>query len=92
MSCGGSMMRTSMQPLAHLVDAVAEKWVAVENAPEAERSAVRAEITATFRIGDQRELTFHGRRYVLRVSRSVLPGADGVFEVDVEVHEIAVNN
>jgi len=81
-----------MQPLAHLVDAVAEKWVAVEDAPEAERSAVRAEITDTFRIGDQSELTFHGRRYLLRIFRSVAPGADGVFRVNVEVHEVAINN
>lgn len=79
-----------MQPLAHLVDAVAEKWVAVEDAPEAERSAVRAEITDTFRIGDQPELTFHGQRYLLRVFRVMGTSPAGSSGLHVEVHEISI--
>ncbi|MFW2403439.1 MAG: hypothetical protein ACN4GT_01650 [Gammaproteobacteria bacterium] len=92
MSCGGSMMRASMQPLAHLVDAAAETWLAVEAAPEAERSAVRATITGQFRIGDQPELTFHGRRYILRIFHAAAPRPTDSSVIDVEVHEIAINN
>jgi hypothetical protein len=45
MSCGGNMMRMSYQPLAHLVDAAAEKWLAVEHAPEREQRVISNEIT-----------------------------------------------
>lgn len=91
MGCGGSMLRTSMQPLAHLVDAAAEKWLAAEDASELKRRAVREEITQQFRIGDNRELTFHGQRYLLRVFRVVGTSPAGSSESHVEVHEISVN-
>lgn len=84
------MMRTSMQPLAHLVDAVAEKWVAVEDASEQKRRAVREEITQQFRIGDNPELTFHGQRYLLRVFRAVGTSPAGSSRIHVEVHEISI--
>ena len=77
------MMRTSMQPLAHLVDAAAAKWVGVEHASAYEQRIVREEITRSFRIGDRDELTFHGRQYLLTIFRA---GSAGL---SVSVHEIA---
>lgn len=82
------MMRTSFQPLAHLVDAAAEKWLAVEHAPESERLVVSREITESFRIGDNTELTFHGLRYLLSIMRS----DDSSLRFRIEVHEIALND
>jgi hypothetical protein len=81
MSCGGSMMRTSFQPLAHLVDAAAEKWLAAESLPEHDQILVSKEITQAFRIGEKSELTFHGGRYLLTISRN---GED----LRVDVHKI----
>jgi hypothetical protein len=90
MSCGGNMMRTSFQPLAHLVDAAAEKWVAAENASEREQSAVRHEITNSFRIGDNFEMTFHGIKYQLIISRcSSANSAIRPREFSIRVHEIS---
>lgn len=85
-------MRTSFQPLAHLVDAAAEKWLAAESAAESDRLAVRSEITRAFRIGDNSELTFHGLRYLLRIARREGEPGDGSHEFVVEVHEIALND
>lgn len=92
MSCGGSMMRTSVQPLAHLVDAAAEKWLAAEQSSEQEQLIVKKEITQAFRIGNNSELTFHGLRYLLRIIRGdeVQTGEPEGFHI--EVHEIALNN
>ena len=86
------MMRAPYQPLAHLVDAAAEKWLAVENASEQERLIVRDEITQAFHIGEQPELTFHGSRYLLSVIRSGAQDSDRPQEFLVKVHKIAVNN
>lgn len=86
------MMRTSYQPLAHLVDAAAEKWLAFEHASEHEKLVVKNEITRAFRIGDNSELTFHGLRYLLTISHSEGEHADRPQELLVEVHEIALNN
>jgi hypothetical protein len=85
MSCGGSMMRTSFQPLAHLVDAAAEQWLAAELLSEQDQLLVSNEITQAFRIGDKPELTFHGGRYLLTISHS---GKN----LQVDVHKIAGNN
>ena len=84
MSCGGSMMRTSMQPLAHLVDAAAERWLLAESAGGTEQQRVRDEIARAFQLGDKPELTFHGRKYLLTVSRGALPD-----QILLDVHEIA---
>ena len=89
MSCGGNMMRTTFQPLAHLVDAAAEKWLAVEHLTGPERDAVRDEIGAAFCIGDRDELTFHGARYLLTISRNE---TDPTAACDIAVHEIALND
>ncbi|TDJ46107.1 MAG: hypothetical protein E2O50_00490 [Gammaproteobacteria bacterium] len=64
------MMRTNLQPLAHLVDAAAQKWLAVADATEHNQQSVRDEIAASFRIGDNPELTFHGLRYQFCISRN----------------------
>ncbi len=86
------MMRTNLQPLAHLVDAAAQKWLAVADATEQNQQSVRDEITASFRIGDNLELTFHGLRYQLCISRNddTLSGQSQVF--DIQVHEIVTDN
>ena len=67
MSCGGGMLRTSHQPLAHLVDQAAERWLAVEHRATDERRAASADITDSFNIGDNERMTFHGLRYLLTV-------------------------
>jgi len=79
------MMRTSFQPLAHLVDAAALKWLAADQESARVRNIVRAEIADSFRIGDRDELTFHGLRYLLCVSRN------GANEIGIDVHEIALS-
>lgn len=61
------MMRTSHQPLAHLVDNTAEKWLAAEQASERER--LQREILCTFPLGERTELTFHGARFLLSIFR-----------------------
>ena len=83
-------MRTSHQPLAHLVDAAAEKWRAVEHVSEQQQLRVNAEITQAFRIGDHDELTFHGLRYLLSIIRNpnIQPGE--ALEFRIETHEIAL--
>ena len=86
------MMRTSLQPLAHLVDAAAVKWLAAENASEQERMTVSNEITQAFRIGDRAELTFHGLRYLLSIIRSDNPQSVETDPFRIEVHEIVMNN
>lgn len=80
-------MRTSMQPLAHLVDAAAEKWLAAEASSVIEQQDVAAEITQAFRIGGKPELTFHGLRYLLTVSQP----AD-TQQFGIAVHEIATDS
>ena len=77
------MMRTGQQPLAHLVDAVAERWLSVEDSPAEEREDVRRDITGTFGLGDREELTYHGLKYLLTLS---LLETD---EIRISVHEIA---
>jgi hypothetical protein len=88
MSCGGSMMRTNLQPLARLVDAAAEKWLAVADAAEQRRLLVRQEITSSFHIGDNSELTFHGIHYQLCISRNDTSN----WPLDIHVHEIVTDN
>jgi len=92
MSCGGSIMRTSFQPLAHLVDAAAEKWLAAENAPEPDKQATRDEIARSFQIGVNSRLTFHGIRYLLSVTRTGDDSPGYAEQYLIEVHEIAQNN
>ena len=81
----GSLLRSPHQPFAHLVDAAAEKWLAVEHASDAEQQRVNAEITGAFRIGDRPELTFHGNRFLLTIERNAGGGCA------VSVHTIALN-
>ena len=78
-------MRASFRPLAGLVDAAAGKWLAAEGAQEDERALVRDEIIQAFRIGDNPELTFHGLRSLLRISRQSQ-------RFLIEVHEIAMHD
>jgi len=92
MTCGGSMMRTNLQPLAHLVDAAAEKWLAVEDAAESEQLPIWEEITTSFRIGDQPELTFHGLRYQLRISLNDGTPPEHSQALRIHVHEIVTDN
>ena len=77
------MMRAPFQPLAHLVDAIAEKWCAAEELSGEDRARVHAEITRSFQLGDQLELTFHGIRYLLTLTR-----APDSTEPVVSVHRI----
>ena len=74
------MMKASLSPLAHLVDGVAGRWINRGNIPDEQLAAVRDEILRSFRIGERDELTFHGRRYQLTISRSS-DAADG-FQID----------
>ena len=85
-------MRTSFQPLAHLVDAAAAKWLAAKHASEQEQRVVRNEITQAFRIGEHSELTFHGLRYLLSIARSEHEHSGQPQELLIEVHEIALND
>lgn len=85
-------MRTSFQPLAHLVDAAAEKWLAVAHASDGEQLLVSNEITRAFRIGDNAELTFHGLRYLLGITRVDNMRSGRTNEFRIEVHEIAFND
>ena len=85
------MMRASHQPLAHLVDAAAEKWLAAEHASEREQRSARDDITQAFRIGDKSELTFHGLRYLLTILRSEHEDSGRPQEFRIKVHEIALN-
>ncbi|MBT8422641.1 MAG: hypothetical protein HKN56_02435 [Gammaproteobacteria bacterium] len=71
------MMKASLSPLAHLVDGVAERWIDREQLTAEQLSAARDEILRSFRIGEREELTFHGRRYQLTISRSP-ESADGM--------------
>lgn len=64
------MMKASLSPLAHLVDGVAQRWIARDEIPAEKLDTIRDEILRSFRIGDRDELTFHGRRYQLTISRS----------------------
>ena len=63
-------MRASHQPLAHLVDDAAEKWLAAEQASTDEQLRVEAEIVNAFPIGDRAELTFHGLKFLLSIFRA----------------------
>jgi len=85
------MMRTTFQPLAHLVDAAAEKWLTVEHGNESERRAMQTEISRTFRIGDRDELTFHGARYLLTLSRSESLTTEDSSTYEIDVHQIVLN-
>ena len=86
------MMRTNLHPLALLVDAAAEKWVVVQDAPEHEREVVQADIPREFRIGDNDELTFHGLRFQLTISRLDGASSGQAQTYSVDVHEIVQNN
>ena len=86
------MMRTSFQPLAHLVDAAAEKWLAVENSARNEKVSVSREITGGFRIGDHDEMTFHGLKYQLVIKRRDLAARKLGQEFLISVHKIAQND
>ena len=83
------MMRSPFQPLAHLIDAAAEKWLSCEDGPEPEKRLVSEEITQAFKIGDNPELTFHGQRYLLSIIRSNPRPPD---EFCIKVHKIALHD
>ena len=87
MTCGGSMMRTSLNPLAHLVDAAAAEWLAAEGASEDRRERLRHSISKRFALGDQQALSFHGLTYILTLSRE--PGDGSPDSCSISVHEIA---
>jgi len=87
MSCGGSMMRMNLQPLAILVDAAAEKWLAAEQATAAEQGRVGREITQSFKPGRLDAVTFHGLRYTLKVSHAENASVDSN-RLSIAVHEI----
>lgn len=87
MSCGGNMMRTSQQPLAHLVDAAALRWLAVEEAADTERAPVQQEITATFSLANKPEITYHGLKYLLTIRRTT----EANQELIISVHEKALD-
>lgn len=87
------MMRTSHQPLAHLVDAAAQKWLAAAQLTADQQRILHTEITQAFRIGDNARLTFHGLRYLMTIAR--VTDTDGVgpdAEVRIHVHEIALHD
>lgn len=69
MTCGGSMMRASQNPLAGLIDAVSAEWLLVEHLSTAAREHIYREITGQFDIGDRQEITFHGLEYQLTIER-----------------------
>ena len=84
------MMRTPIQPLAHLVDAAAERWLEAKHASEQERLAISNRIIQAFPIGKNPKLTFHGLRYLLSITgiENDLNGPS----FRIEVHEIALND
>ena len=81
MGCIGSIVRSPFRPLANLVDAAAEKWLAAADGSSAERQRIKDEITSSFKPGDSPELTFHGMRYLLTVIRTAK-------DYELDVHEI----
>lgn len=86
-------MRSSHQPLAHLVDAAAETWLAAEPLSAGEQRIARDEITQAFRIGDNARLTFHGLRYLLTITR--VTGDAGIGpagQLQIDVHEIVLHD
>ena len=85
------MMRTNVQPLAHLVDAAAETWLAADALGTAERNRVETEITRKFHIGDLDELTFHGLRYQLTITRDGEASSNSN-KLTVGVHEIGADD
>ena len=62
-------MRTSLKPLAHLVDAAAEQWLAAEHESPQRQLDVSNQIANSFRLGERSELTFHGIEYILTLER-----------------------
>jgi hypothetical protein len=91
MSCGGSMMRTNLQPLAHLVDAAAEKWLLAEAGTAADQETARRKISQSFWIGERPELTFHGLKFLLTISHSETHSTPADPHYLVSVHKIALN-
>jgi hypothetical protein len=91
MSCGGSMMRANLQPLAHLVDAAAEQWLLAEAGNAVSQETARREISQSFWIGDRPELTFHGQKFLLTISRSETLSTPAEPHYLVSVHKIALN-
>lgn len=78
-SCGGSMMKASLNPLAHLVDGVAARWLVRDELTAEQRALIRDEILRAFRIGDRTELTFHGGRYALTIRQDAAePGGHSI--------------
>ncbi|MGI9329950.1 MAG: hypothetical protein ACR2QB_04475 [Gammaproteobacteria bacterium] len=87
------MMRTSHQPLAHLVDAAAQKWLAAAQLTANQQSILHTEITQAFRIGDNPRLTFHGLRYLMTIARETGNNEIGPdAELRIHVHEIALHD
>jgi hypothetical protein len=88
MSCGGNMMRAPFQPLAHLVDAAALKWLAAKQASIQEQNSVSAEIARSFGTGEKPELTYHGIKYLLTIYYSKGPPE----QFQINVHKKVFDN
>ena len=82
------MMKSTQQPLAHLVDAAAENWLRAESLPVAARLQVELDISRRFNPGERDELTFHGMHYQLTIERC-RPREDVPDEYIISVHRIA---
>ncbi|MBS94065.1 MAG: hypothetical protein CL799_06450 [Chromatiales bacterium] len=88
MTCGGGRMRTSQNPLAELVDAVAKKWQVVADPTPAEQLPVKEEIARSFGTGELPELTFHGLRFVLTISKRGKRGKRDSRDFDIGIVEL----
>ena len=84
------MMRTSHQPLAHLVDRQAERWLTAERNTPAERASIESDIAGAFNIGNNDRMTFHGQRFLLTIINNT--SAESEQSYRIEVHEIARND
>ncbi len=83
--CIGNMMRSPVQPLAELVDAVAEKWLAAEAGSAAELQRAYDEVIASFKPHEREEITFHGNRYLLSVLKSCDAQEGNPYQIKVHV-------
>jgi len=92
MTCGGNMMRASHKPLAGLIDAAAEDWLAAEKQSPQQRQDLYKEITSRFGIGNRPEVTFHGLEYQLTIERNDNWGIRAQSNLIITAHRISRNN
>ncbi len=83
------MMRASHKPLAVLIDAAAENWLAAE---KQSREDLHREITSRFDIGNRPEVTFHGLEYQLTIERDHNRGISAQSNLIITAHRISRNN